>query len=64
MEYMLFFTGLASTPDSIGLKCLTTNEIICEIKVSLPSGKATRAKYEKIKTFLNKKYRNLFGSLK
>ena len=64
MEYMLFFTGLASTPNSIGLKCITTNEIICEIEVSLPSGKATRAKYEKIKTFLNKKYSKLFGSLK
>ena len=39
MQYMIFYTGLASMPNSIGLKCITTNEIICQIETALPSGK-------------------------
>ena len=53
---MLFFTGLASTPNSIGLKCLSTNEIICSIETSRPSGKDTRKAYQKYVSILKKKY--------
>ena len=61
MQYMLFYTGLASTPDMVGLKCLTTGEIICNIRVSMPSGKATRAKYQRMIAKLESKYSNLFN---
>lgn len=56
MKYRLFYSGLASTPNSVGLLCVDTNEVICEIEVSLPSGKETREKYNKIKSLLIKKY--------
>ena len=59
MKYILFFTGLASTPNTVGLKCLTTNEVIHEINVSMPSGKATRKKYQKFMELLKNKYKNL-----
>lgn len=59
LQYMLFYTGLASTPNSVGLKCITTNSIICEIETSLPSGKATREKYNKMISILKKKYQNI-----
>lgn len=52
MNYMLFFTGLASTPNSVGLKCLTTGETIHEIEVAMPSGKDTRNKYNKVVNLL------------
>lgn len=61
MEYMIFYKGLASTPDSIGLKCLTTNEIICEIQTSCKSGKETRKKFQKYKTLLNNKFSSLLN---
>jgi hypothetical protein len=53
---MLFFTGLASTPNSVGLKCLTTGETIHEIEVAMPSGKDTRNKYNKVVNLLKQKY--------
>ena len=59
MKYMIFFTGLASTPNTVGLKCLTTNEVIHEINVSMRTGKATRVKYEKFVKILKSKYKNL-----
>lgn len=59
MQYMIFFTGLASTPDTVGLKCLTTNDIVCVINCSRPTGKETREKFEKYKRILNSKYSNL-----
>jgi len=59
MNYILFYTGLASTPNSIGLKCLTTNEVIHEIETSCPTGKATRAKYEKFKSKLTSIYKSI-----
>lgn len=59
MKYMLFYTGLASTPDTVGLKCLTTNEVIHEISVSEPTGKGTRARYQKMIGILKNKYSHL-----
>jgi len=59
MKYMLFYTGLASTPNSVGLKCLSTNEIICEISTSKPSGKETRICYNKMMGKLKEKYNSL-----
>lgn len=59
MHYILFYTGLASTPFTCGLRCITTNKIICEIDVSLPSGKATRERYQKMMTKLKSKYSKL-----
>lgn len=59
MKYIIFYTGLASTPFSVGLKCLTTNEVICEISTARPSGKETRKSYEKYVSVLKRKYQNL-----
>jgi len=59
MVYRLFYTGLASTPNSVGLLCSTTNDVVCEISTSRPSGKETRKVYEKMKNKLKEK----FGSL-
>jgi len=59
MKYMLFYTGLASTPNTVGLKCLTTGEIINEISVAMPTGNETRTKYNKIMSKLKEKYGNL-----
>lgn len=59
MNYFIFYTGLASTPNSVGLKCLTTNETICEISVACDSGKETRKKYNKVLNLLRRKYRNI-----
>lgn len=56
MKYILFYTGVALTPNSAGLKCLTTNEIIFEISTSRPSGKETRKRYNKIMNKLKEKY--------
>jgi len=56
---MLFYTGVASTPNSAGLKCLTTNEIVCEISTSKPSGKETRICYNKIMNKLKEKFSSL-----
>jgi hypothetical protein len=59
MEYIIFYTGLASTPFTVGLKCETTNEVIHEINVSRPTGRATRERYEKMKGILENKYNHL-----
>lgn len=61
MKYMLFYTGLASTPDSVGLKCLTTGEIICKIETSRPTGKETRRFYNKVVTKLKEKFNSLIN---
>lgn len=53
---MLFYTGLASTPNSVGLKCTNTGEIICQIETSMPTGKATREKYGKYVKILKEKF--------
>ena len=59
MKYMLFYTGVASTPNSAGLKCLTTNEIVCEISTSKPSGKETRICYNRVMNKLKEKFSSL-----
>lgn len=59
MNYMLFYTGLASTPNSIGLLCTTTGEKISEISTSCPKGKDTRKRYNKFKSILENKYKSL-----
>ena len=59
MDYILFYTGLASTPNSVGLKNITTNEIIHEISTDRPTGKETRKAYQKYMGVLKRKYLNL-----
>jgi len=59
MKYMLFYTGLASTPNSVGLKCLTNNEVICEINTSRETGKETRKAYNGFSALLKRKYKSL-----
>ena len=59
MKYILFFTGFASTPCSVGLKNLDTNEIVCEISTDRPTGKESRAAYQKYSKILKEKYNPL-----
>ena len=59
MKYTLFYTGLASNPFSVGLKCLTTQEVICEISCDRPTGKETRKAYQKYSKILKSKFSNL-----
>ncbi len=59
MSYLIFYTGLASTPNSVGLKNLSNNEVIHEIDCSRPTGKETREKYQKYLTILKNKYQNI-----
>ena len=59
MRYMIFYTGVASTPSTVGLQNLTTGEKICEINCSRPTGKGTRKAYEKYKSILNNKFKSL-----
>lgn len=47
MKYMLFYTGLVSTPFSVGLKNLSTNEVVCEISTDSSQSKISRQKVEK-----------------
>jgi len=61
MNYMLFYNGLASTPNSVGLKNLTTNEVVCEISTDRPSGKETRKAYQKYMGVLKRKYAHLLN---
>lgn len=64
MKYVLFFTGLATMPHSVGIKCLTAGEVIEEIVTSKPSGKETREVYEKTKKELETKYAKLLNDKK
>jgi hypothetical protein len=59
MNYMLFYTGLASTPNTVGLKNLDTGEKIHEITVARDSGKETRLMYNKYMGILKRKYSSL-----
>jgi len=61
MKYMLFYSGLASTPNSVGLKNLSTNEVVCEISTDRPSGKETRKAYQKYMGVLKRKYTHLLN---
>jgi hypothetical protein len=56
---MLFYTGLASTPNTVGLKNLTTGEKIHEISCARPTGKETRACYQKYAGILKSKYKSI-----
>lgn len=59
IQYMLFYTGLASTPNSVGLMDLTNDTIVCRISCSRPTGKETRKCYEKYVGILKRKYQQL-----
>lgn len=56
---MLFYTGLASTPYSVGLLNITTGERICEISTARETGKETRKAYQKYMTILKSKFGKL-----
>jgi len=56
VRYHVFFTGVASTPHSVGVRCMTTGIIICEVTTSRPSGKDTRELYEKERKKLETHY--------
>lgn len=59
-HYGIFFTGVCSTPSTIGLINWATGEKIIEISTDRTTGKATRAAYEKYKSILENKYKPLF----
>ena len=61
-KYRLFYTGVASTPNSVGIISETTNEKLCEIDVAMPTGKETREKYDKIIGFLQKKFEKILSN--
>ena len=52
---------MASTPDSVGLFCITTSEVICRIETSMETGRATREKYGKMVEILKRKYSALLS---
>lgn len=55
MKYSLYYTGCASTPNSIGVK--NENGVtIEEIDTARPTGKETRKAYEKAKNELKNRY--------
>jgi len=55
-NYGIFFTGPASTPITIGLINWANNETIHEISCDKPTGKGTRAAYDKYRAILENKY--------
>lgn len=59
MQYMIFYIGVASTPHTVGLKNLTTNEVITQIDVSKTTGKETRKRTYKMVGILKSKYQHL-----
>ena len=61
MNYMIFYSGVASTPYEVGLKNLTTNEIVCRISTDRPKGEDCRKAYKKYLGILNKKYKHLLN---
>lgn len=56
LKYTMYYRGLASTPDCIGIVCNTTNEIICQIETARDTGKETRRVFEKYCNVLKQKY--------
>lgn len=56
MERTLFFTGVASTPNTVGVMELPSKTILEEINVSMSSGRQTRKIYNKTRNLLNEKY--------
>jgi hypothetical protein len=61
MEHIIFFTGLASTPFTVGVKNVKTKKVVEEINVSKPSGKETRKAYNKAKTELQTRHKLLLN---
>lgn len=59
MEYGIFFTGLCSTPTSVMLKRIDTDEVICRIGVDKPRSRDARARYDKMVGILKKKYKSI-----
>ena len=60
-KFQIFFTGVVSTPNSVGVWCVKSEIVICEIETSKPSGTATRKAYEKTKMELNIKYKDVLN---
>jgi len=56
MNLGIYYKGLASTPTAAGVIDWDTNAIIEEINTSKPTGKGTRAAYEKAVKLLKSKY--------
>jgi hypothetical protein len=61
MKYMLFYTGLCSTPWTVGLLNVTTGEKIHEISVDCEKSKDSRIKYNKFMDILKRKYESLLN---
>jgi len=59
MKYRFFFTGLCSTPWTVGLLNVSTGEKIHEISVDCPNSKNSLIKYNKMMGILKKKYSHL-----
>ena len=57
-NYMIFYTGCASTPNTVGLKNTVNNEVIHEVKINGDTGKEIRKNYDKIVKKLKKAYPN------
>lgn len=62
-NYGIFFTGVCSTPNTVGLINWANGEKICEISCSRPTGKETRKAYEKYSDILKKKYAPILPQL-
>lgn len=62
-RYGIFFTGVCSTPSTVGIVNWATGEKISEISCDRPTGEATRAAYEKYSTLLKIKYGNTLTKL-
>jgi len=59
MKYRLFYTGLCSTPWTVGLLNVTTGEKIHEISVDCENSKDSVIKYKKFTGILKRKYQSL-----
>ena len=56
-NYGIYFNGPASTPNEVGLINWSNMEVIHRVSlVHIRTGKATRARYEKIVSILKRKY--------
>lgn len=55
-NYGIFFSGLCSTPNTVGLINWATGEKICEISCSRKTGKKTRKAFDKYSNILKRAY--------
>ena len=60
-NYGIFFTGVASTPNTVGLINWSNMEKIHEISCARPTGKETRKMYEKYSKILQSKYKHILN---